>query len=128
TPPNPVPFYPREEGVRVAVPASAGPFSGWVAYAVVDGRDIDTGENIGSPIQHRMLNSALGTIPSDYAMNPAHVIYDSLIYLQGEPIGSIDEASFMAAADTLYAEGFGICTRCDHDRETIEQFRQRILD
>lgn len=61
-------------------------------------------------------------------MNPAHVIYDSLVYLQGEPVGMIDEASFRAAADTLYAEGFGICTKYDHDRESIDQFRQRMLD
>lgn len=61
-------------------------------------------------------------------MNPAHVIYDSLTYLQGEPIGTIDQASFLAAADRLYAEGFGICTRYNHATETIEQFRQRILD
>lgn len=61
-------------------------------------------------------------------MNPAHVIYDSLVYLQGEPVGMIDEASFRAAADALYAEGFGICTKYDHDRESIDQFRQRMLD
>lgn len=63
-----------------------------------------------------------------YGMNPAHVLYDSLTCLQGEPAGTIDVASFRRAADILYAEGFGICTRYDHDRETIEQFRQRILD
>ncbi|MDH5832178.1 phage tail protein [Luteimonas sp. M1R5S18] len=61
-------------------------------------------------------------------MNPAHVIYDSLTNLQGEPIASIDEASFTAAADRLYLEGFGICTKYNHAQETIEQFRQRILD
>lgn len=61
-------------------------------------------------------------------MNPAHVIYDSLTYLQGEPVGTIDDASFRNAADRLYAEGFGICTRYNHAQETIEQFRQRILD
>lgn len=61
-------------------------------------------------------------------MNPAHVIYDSLTYLQGEPVGSIDDSSFRAAADVLYAEGFGICTRYNHDKESVEQFRQRILD
>lgn len=63
-----------------------------------------------------------------YGMNPAHVLYDSLVYLQGEPVGMIDEASFRAAADVLYAEGFGICTKYDHDRESIDQFRQRMLD
>lgn len=66
--------------------------------------------------------------PGVPGMNPAHVIYDSLVYLQGEPVGMIDEASFRAAADALYAEGFGICTKYDHDRESIDQFRQRMLD
>lgn len=61
-------------------------------------------------------------------MNPAHVIYDSLAYLQGEPIASIDHGSFLAAADRLHAEGFGICTKYNHAQESIEQFRQRILD
>lgn len=61
-------------------------------------------------------------------MNPAHVIYDSLTSLQGEPVGTIDDASFRAAAERLHAEGFGICTRYNHGTETIEQFRQRILD
>lgn len=62
------------------------------------------------------------------SMNPAHVIYDSFTYLQGEPIASIDEVSFPAAADRLHAERFGICTKYNHAKETIEQYRQRILD
>lgn len=66
--------------------------------------------------------------PGGVSMNPAHVIYDSLTCLQGEPAGAIDGASFRAAADVLFGESFGICTRYNHDRETIEQFRQRILD
>jgi len=66
--------------------------------------------------------------PGEYAMNPAHVVYDSLTYLQGEPVATIDDASFRAAAGRLYTEGFGICTRYNHDQESVEQFRQRILD
>ena len=65
--------------------------------------------------------------PTGY-MNPAHVVWDSIVYLQGEPAASIDDASFRAAAARLYAEGFGICTKFNHAQETIEQFRQRILD
>jgi hypothetical protein len=63
------------------------------------------------------------------AMNPAHVLYDSLTArdMQGEPTALINDASFRAAADTLYEEGFGVCTTYDFD-EDIEDFQQRILD
>lgn len=63
------------------------------------------------------------------AMNPAHVLYDSLTArdMQGEPAALINDASFRAAADTLYEEGFGVCTTYDFD-EDIEDFQQRILD
>lgn len=62
------------------------------------------------------------------AMNPAHILFDSLTQqdMQGEPLDNVDEASFMAAADRLYQEGFGLCTEYDHQRETSEQFQERI--
>lgn len=62
------------------------------------------------------------------AMNPAHILFDSLTQqdMQGEPLDNVDEASFIAAADRLYDEGFGLCTEYDHARETSEQFQERI--
>ena len=64
------------------------------------------------------------------AMNPAHMIYDSLTdpRMQGEPVELINDASFRAAADRLFDEGFGLCTTFDPDQETVEAFRQRICD
>lgn len=64
------------------------------------------------------------------AMNPAHVLYDSVVHdeLQGDPVGLINDASFRAAADQLYAEGFGICTSYDSSAETPAQFQQRICN
>lgn len=61
-------------------------------------------------------------------MNPAHALYDSVTAsdMQGEPVALINDASFRAAADQLYAEGLGICTYYDYD-ETIEDFQERIL-
>lgn len=64
--------------------------------------------------------------------NPAHMLYDSLVLRperggQGEPVGLINNASFTAGADKLYAEGFGLCTEWKGD-ETAEQFQNRILD
>ncbi len=63
------------------------------------------------------------------AMNPAHILYDSLTArdMQGEPTALINDASFRAAADTLYEEGFGVCTTYDFD-EDIEDFQERILN
>jgi len=66
----------------------------------------------------------------DFAMNPAHMVYDSLTStsMQGEPAATINDASFRAAADRLYSEGFGLCTAYDPDQETVEQFRQRLCN
>ena len=63
-------------------------------------------------------------------MNPAHVLYESITRdeMQGEPAGLINDASFRAAADQLYTEGFGICTTYDSESETPEQFQQRICN
>ena len=64
------------------------------------------------------------------AMNPAHVLYESITRddMQGEPVGLINDASFRAAADQLFSEGFGICTTWDSESETPEQFQQRICN
>lgn len=62
------------------------------------------------------------------AMNPAHAIYYSLVApsMQGEPVELVDDASFRAAADLFFAEGFGICDAWDPDQETVEAWRTRI--
>lgn len=64
------------------------------------------------------------------AMNPAHIIYDCLTSsdMQGEPIAAVNDASFRAAADRLYDESFGLCTKYDPDSESLEDFRQRICN
>lgn len=62
------------------------------------------------------------------AMNPAHVLYFARTNsdLGREPTANINDASLTAAADTLYAEGFGICTTRDPTNESVEEFEQRI--
>ncbi len=63
-------------------------------------------------------------------MNPAHIIYQCLTdsnWGMGYPTASIDSASFTAAADTLYAEGFGLSLLWSQ-QETIENFMQVVLD
>ncbi len=65
-----------------------------------------------------------------WAMNPAHMLYQSITdsWMGAEPEASINDASFRAAADTLYAEGFGLCTEWDSTTESVEQFQQRICN
>lgn len=67
---------------------------------------------------------------STLGMNPAHMILDSLISqdMQGEPWDNINEASFTAAADKLFDEGFGLITTYNHQAETSQQFQERILN
>lgn len=64
------------------------------------------------------------------AINPAHLLRDSIVAqdMLGEPAGVVDDASFEAAADTLFAEGFGLCTTYDAISETIDAFQQRICN
>lgn len=63
-------------------------------------------------------------------MNPAHILYDSLTHanMEGLPADLIDEASFVAAADLFYAEGFGLCARFNPVSETVEAFQKRICN
>ncbi len=62
------------------------------------------------------------------AINPAHALY----YLRThstkgrEPTGNMNDASFTAAADKLYAEGFGICVTIDPSKESVVDVENRI--
>lgn len=64
------------------------------------------------------------------AMNPAHVIYECAtnnVWGRGLPSSFIDEASFLAAATQLAAEGFGICLRWNR-QEDIDKFVDTIVN
>lgn len=128
TPPAPVPTYPGAQGIRVVVPKTAGPFHGWIALACVDGLNIETGEPYGSATAHRAIVSSAEVIESAYAMNPAHTLY----YVRTgsekgrESRANINDASLTAAADRLYAEGFGVCWEYDPARDTPDSFEERI--
>lgn len=57
-------------------------------------------------------------------INPAHIIYQCLTntdWGMGYPISSIDDDNFRAAADALYAEGFGLSLAW-HQQSTIDTF------
>ncbi len=64
------------------------------------------------------------------SMNPAHMLYQSITdsWMGGEPEAQINDASFRAAADTLHAEGFGLCTEWTSTNESVEAFQQRICN
>jgi hypothetical protein len=63
-----------------------------------------------------------------FAANPAHVLFESRTNgdMGREPVVNINDASLRAAADKLYAEGFGICPKWDPSSESVEDFEQRI--
>jgi len=63
-------------------------------------------------------------------MNPAHILYQCLTdpeWGMGYPTGAINTASWLAASQTFYDEGFGLCLQWTAS-EPIEQFVQRICD
>lgn len=63
------------------------------------------------------------------AMNPAHIIYECVtnnVWGRGLPTTFIDETSFLAAATTLFTEGFGICMRWNR-QDDIDRFVSLIL-
>lgn len=64
------------------------------------------------------------------AMNPAHIIYECLTnrdWGRGLPRTLIDDDSFLAAATTLYNEGFGVCMRWARE-DSIQAFIRSVLD
>lgn len=63
-------------------------------------------------------------------MNPAHIVYQCLtdsVWGMGYGASSIDTASFQAAADTLYTEGFGLSMTWARST-TIESFLKIVMD
>lgn len=79
-----------------------------------------------------LLSALYDSITGTIGMNAAHILYDSITSRREnggmeEPVGRINDASFRAAADKLFAEGFGLCTTW-RGGESAEQFQQRILN
>lgn len=64
------------------------------------------------------------------AMNPAHIIHQVLTDTRmgrGLPSRYLDDAAWHAAADTLKAEGFGLCLKWSR-QDSVETFVQTIID
>lgn len=154
--PIPVVMGPFAEARRVVIGNSAGAGNFNVDdYFVVNGEVFNPAGSAGTPVPagtdlgmlapgetmtfsvKNTVNpycSGYGTITAFVAegvdMNPAHMIYQCLTdkaWGMGYPVTAIDSASFTAAADTLYAEGFGL-SMLWNQQEIIEQFVGVILD
>lgn len=73
----------------------------------------------------------LANLRTIHAMNPAHILMRAATdrdWGRGLSLASeINEASFIAAADTLYDEGFGLCFRYNR-QDTLDEFVQQVLD
>lgn len=64
------------------------------------------------------------------AANGAHIIYEAITnrdWGRGRSRSRIHEASFRAVADTLYAEGFGLCI-CWRRQDGVASLVQSVLD
>ena len=108
----------------VTIVATAEPIGTGQWYFLSLSRDGATG------MYYLHVNGVLATGSPDMpaSMNPAHVLYFARTNsdLGREPTANINDASLRAAADTLYAEGFGICTTRDPAQESVEEFEGRI--
>ena len=65
-----------------------------------------------------------------YAMNGAHIIYECLtnrIWGRGLSASRLDVPSFMAAANTLFDESFGLCVKWTQE-DSIENFVQMVIN
>ena len=65
-----------------------------------------------------------------YAKNPAHMLWESYTneeYGSGVVESTLDKEAFMAAADTLYAENFGLCLVWKAT-DSLKSYRQQICD
>lgn len=74
--------------------------------------------------------SEITSTPIIHAMNPAHIFYEVMTnreWGRGLPRAALDDANLRAVADTLHAEGFGMCLYWSRS-DDIETFIQSILD
>lgn len=124
----PTPYYPTEydtpeEAAQAA--ASIGPITlvgpGTFSVYLWDG-DTEAYDNRGSA------SFTIGRFGAS-DMNPAHIIRECLTdpdWGMGYQDADIDDASFMSAADTLFAEGMGISILWD-TQTSIEEFVKEII-
>ncbi|MBB2778323.1 UNVERIFIED_ORG: lysophospholipase L1-like esterase [Comamonas terrigena] len=65
-----------------------------------------------------------------YGMNPAHILrrlYTDPIIGRGLPESRLDEPSWVAAADTFFAEGFGLCLKWSRTA-SVDDFAGEVIN
>lgn len=95
----------------------------------LDNTPLDGVPNLESGDPTALTNIIFGALSGQLDMNPAHIIRECLTdpdWGMGYPVANIDDASFTAAADTLYSEGFGLSLLWDKQME-IEEFITLII-
>jgi hypothetical protein len=115
--------------------AETGDMTGWTNYfsgAAVYTNDPHSGSyHFGSTTTGVNLNyQELSVSGLVYDMNPAHIIHECLTdatWGMGTPETALDDIAFRAAADTLYAERFGLSLLWTRQAK-IEDFVQEILN
>jgi hypothetical protein len=69
--------------------------------------------------------------PSEiHAMNGVHIVYEALtnrVWGRGLPRDRLDDASWLAASQTLFDEGFGLCLRWTRTSE-VQSFAEEVLE
>lgn len=141
--------YPKEWAVRLRR-TSAGWHGGTAWYPQKaricldgDGTYATDGENplLGSSPLFLLASVVFGGIfeqrtaeaapdPHIHAMNPAHIVYQTLtdpMWGAGYSAADINENSFIAAANTLCEERFGLCLMWTR-QEDVQQFLQVVCD
>lgn len=82
------------------------------------------------PRSHPWGHPNQGDLNVPCSMNPAHIIYECLtnrVWGRGLSASKLDLDSFLAAADALHAEKFGLCLKWTR-KDSIENFVQGVID
>ena len=123
----------------------------WVSPAALDGCVVHVNHDFGNHTGYSLEVKSDGTcrvvfgknnLPDVYvqidegdlvsagggAMNPAHILYQAETDpgMGREPLVNIHLASFTAAADWYYNNGFGLCADRDPSAESVDEFKERI--
>lgn len=110
----------------LVIPASLVLSENVVVYQVIDGVPGGTPQGMGADIAV----SVGSTTTNEYDMNPAHIIRECLTntdWGMGLPSSQIDDTAFTEAADTLFAEGFGMSLMWSGQSD-IETFVNEVLN
>ena len=92
----------------------------YTLYLAVTAQQGDS--NIGFVLSSAAVDSRL------WAISPAHALYYARTHslIGREPAESMNDASWRAAADWYYAQGFGVCVEYDPSAESLADYEARL--